>query len=110
MAKTQTKREHELTERLHALGLRRRVARNIAHGAATVTPQLPDALKDMLGKVDERAGRKAKKAKKGKKAKKAKKTEGLDVAAAQASAGSAQADKATPAPKKKSKKKRAKRG
>ncbi len=93
MGKTAKQTERDMVDRLRAMGLRKQLAKNVAHTAANVKGQLPksaqSALKDMLGKFEDRgsvkegaeateadgavakkSGKKAKQAKKKKAAKK----------------------------------------
>ncbi|MGI8802093.1 MAG: hypothetical protein ACR2KV_07965 [Solirubrobacteraceae bacterium] len=49
--------ERDLAEKLHALGLRKRVAKNVAHTAAGLEEKLPASargvIKDMLAKIED---------------------------------------------------------
>ncbi len=57
MAKTAKKTERDLSDRLHALGLRKSTAKNIAHATANMKGPIPESargvLKDMIAKVDD---------------------------------------------------------
>ncbi|MGI8800971.1 MAG: hypothetical protein ACR2KV_02200 [Solirubrobacteraceae bacterium] len=72
MAKTVTKAERDLADRLHEFGLRKRAARSLAQGATAPRPPSAsaarDALKDIVAKV-ERTAKKTKKKGKTKKKK-----------------------------------------
>jgi cell division protein FtsI/penicillin-binding protein 2 len=60
MAKNPKQSERDLVERLRGMGLRKPLAKNIAHAATSVKGQLPDsartAIQEMLAKVEDLGG------------------------------------------------------
>ncbi|HEU0317570.1 MAG TPA: hypothetical protein VFR49_09600 [Solirubrobacteraceae bacterium] len=58
MGKTAKQTERDMVDRLRAMGLRKQLAKNVAHTAANVKGQLPksaqSALKDMVSKFEDR--------------------------------------------------------